>query len=51
MKKKLKKALKNVAKIGGALMLGKALMGKRSGQKAVAVTPKGQTNLKIIDIN
>ena len=38
-------------KILDASPLGKALMGKRSGQKAVAVTPKGQTNLKIIDIN
>ena len=28
-KKKLKKLLKNVAKVGGALMLGKALMGKK----------------------
>jgi len=28
-KKKLKKLLKNVAKVGGAVMLGKALMGKK----------------------
>ena len=38
-------------KISDASPLGKALIGKRSGQKAVAVTPKGQTNLKILDIN
>lgn len=38
-------------KISDASPLGKALIGKRSGQKAVALTPKGQTNLKIIDIN
>ena len=38
-------------KISDASPLGKALIGKRTGQKAVAVTPKGQTNLKILDIN
>ena len=31
MKKKLKKLLKTVGKVGGALMLGKALMGGKKG--------------------
>ena len=44
MKKKLKKALKNVAKIGGALMLGKALMGKKGRPSTNADAIKAMTS-------
>jgi hypothetical protein len=36
-KKKIKKFLKNAAKVGGALMLGKALMGKKYNTSPVSV--------------
>ena len=36
-KKKIKKLLKNAAKIGGALMLGKAMMGKKYNTSPVSV--------------
>ena len=38
-------------KISDASPLGKAFIGKRAGQLAVADTPKGSTTFKIIDIS
>ena len=38
-------------KISDASPLGKAFIGKRAGQRAVADTPKGKTNFKILSIS
>ena len=38
-------------KISDASPLGKAFIGKRAGQRAVADTPKGKTNFKILGIS
>ena len=47
-KKKIKKLLKNAAKIGGALMLGKAMMGKKYNTSPVSVDSGRGSNLRNI---
>ena len=47
-KKKLKKLLKNAAKVGGALMLGKALMGKKYNTSPVSADSGRGSNLRNI---